>query len=100
MGYIGRPDRGIGAGTWLVVGTVTAGILYLAFRTAKGLTSHLLIRAPGRVVKLDGGSTAENRAALDAAFGADNVQDRGNGTYAISTAVEKTVTVPNGGQVL
>jgi len=91
-GYIAK-DKPIGAATWLVVGGVFVGVAYLMFRGVSAASALLIVRAPGRQVKMPGGSTPQNLATLKAAFG-PLVQDLGNGVYAVVVATDTTASIP------
>ena len=98
MSNLPMRDTEIGAGTWLLAagGVVVLGVLL--FSGASAAASVIVVKAPGRQVKMPGGSTPQNLARVVAAFG-PLVSDQGNGVYNVQVLTDTTATLP-GAKVL
>lgn len=91
-------DAKIGTGTWLLVAGGVVALGALLFSGVSAAASVIVVKAPGRLVKMPGGSTPENLARVVAAFG-PLVTDQGNGTYNVHVLTDVTATLP-GAKVL
>ncbi len=98
MSNLPMRDAKIDTGTWLLVGAGVIALGAMLFGSANAVASLIVVKAPGRLVKMPGGSTPENLARVVAAFG-PLVTDQGNGIYNVHVLTDVTATLP-GAKVL